>query len=228
MSSNVMFISCPFYIREEKNFTGRRYKRMGTIGTTGTTSIGTNMATTEGATATATVRATMGNMMRTIGGTRFMQIFGNMGTVPVVNGGKIINALSSCTRSVDNVGRSFCRTIANGAKSVALPFIITRPEELVLDMYPLTSDTDRCSNFVKRMIRNSVWNNDAENGVISFSIDPRDAYFVRSIRVDNDSVVGEVSTWLERTRDSLDTTGNWPKKISWIGGKRNVFMVCYC
>lgn len=98
------------------------------------------------------------------------------------------------------------------------PIISVRPKELISDTIDYTvpfisSHTAACVHYVKRRIRISVYNREKENGVLSFSVDPREAWLLDMDRISVQEVLTEVNTWLV---SSSARNESWPKKITWV------------
>jgi hypothetical protein len=102
-------------------------------------------------------------------------------------------------------------------KTFITPLMSVRPRELLSDgstfTLPFMSHTNACINFVKRKIRTSIMNNDKKNGIISFSINPSDSWFLNIEKVDIPTVITEINEWLSKSSSKHDTT--WPKRIVW-------------
>lgn len=100
-------------------------------------------------------------------------------------------------------------------KTICSPMITYRPDEVFWDVIYLfslnSSHTERCVNYIKRVIRHSVLFNEKSKGTIAFKIDPTNAWIFSASKVNKEEVTKEINKWLKDISDN-----NYPKRIIWI------------
>lgn len=130
-----------------------------------------------------------------------------------------MNFITPITKPIGNLFQSTGELILHTAKVAVSPVVTYHPDEFIWDtlhiVSPFPGHTERCVNYVKRCIRQSVLFDEKKQGTVTFTIDPKDSYAFSFKKVDPAIVVDNVNEWLSRIKGKPNTE-EWPVSIYFI------------